>query len=165
MAAAAMRPGPPNTSHRRPPRRQKPSSSGLPTISEHVNNRSNVKAQYRTSISSNWQLRDVRFRCRSLSAIVFSLLLIISCSALAELTDTTLVPETAMTTISPSQALREQRIVTVGYLTAIKGELKDRQGLAISGAFSMALDEVRIFFILFLCFYFYYFIIFNSIIL
>lgn len=32
--------------------------------------------------------------------------------------------------------------LTVGYLTAIKGVLKDRQGLAISGALTMALDEV-----------------------
>lgn len=30
----------------------------------------------------------------------------------------------------------------VGYLTAIKGELKDKQGLAISGALTMALAEV-----------------------
>lgn len=34
-------------------------------------------------------------------------------------------------------------VLTVGYLTAIKGELKDKQGLAISGALTMALDEVR----------------------
>ncbi|XP_058808902.1 receptor-type guanylate cyclase Gyc76C-like isoform X2 [Phymastichus coffea] len=33
--------------------------------------------------------------------------------------------------------------LTIGYLTAIKGDLKDRQGLAISGAFSMALDEIN----------------------
>lgn len=33
--------------------------------------------------------------------------------------------------------------LTIGYLTAIKGGLKDRQGLAISGALSMALDDVR----------------------
>lgn len=37
---------------------------------------------------------------------------------------------------------RKQQNLTIGYLTAIKGGLKDRQGLAISGAFSMALDEV-----------------------
>lgn len=34
--------------------------------------------------------------------------------------------------------------LTVGYLTAIKGELKDRQGLAISGALTMALEEVSV---------------------
>ncbi|XP_066598422.1 receptor-type guanylate cyclase Gyc76C-like [Prorops nasuta] len=36
-----------------------------------------------------------------------------------------------------------QRNLTIGYLTAIKGGLKDRQGLAISGALSMALDEIN----------------------
>lgn len=35
-------------------------------------------------------------------------------------------------------------VLTVGYLTAIKGEMKDKQGLAISGALTMALDEVRV---------------------
>ncbi|XP_030570919.1 receptor-type guanylate cyclase Gyc76C-like [Drosophila novamexicana] len=34
-------------------------------------------------------------------------------------------------------------ILTVGYLTALTGELKDRQGLAISGALTMALDEIN----------------------
>ncbi|XP_017892325.1 receptor-type guanylate cyclase Gyc76C-like isoform X2 [Ceratina calcarata] len=38
---------------------------------------------------------------------------------------------------------RKQQNLTIGYLTAIKGGLKDRQGLAISGAFSMALDEIN----------------------
>lgn len=37
----------------------------------------------------------------------------------------------------------EKTVLTVGYLTAIKGDLKDRQGLAISGALTMALDEVN----------------------
>ncbi|KAK0174684.1 hypothetical protein PV327_010424 [Microctonus hyperodae] len=36
---------------------------------------------------------------------------------------------------------RKSKNLTIGYLTAIKGGLKDRQGLAISGAISMALDE------------------------
>jgi hypothetical protein len=31
--------------------------------------------------------------------------------------------------------------VHVGYLTAIKGNIKDRQGLAISGAITMALGK------------------------
>lgn len=35
-------------------------------------------------------------------------------------------------------------IINVGYLTALTGELKDKQGLAISGALTMALDEVNI---------------------
>lgn len=33
-------------------------------------------------------------------------------------------------------------VINVGYLTALTGELKDKQGLAISGALTMALDEV-----------------------
>ncbi|XP_055316758.1 receptor-type guanylate cyclase Gyc76C-like [Sitodiplosis mosellana] len=37
----------------------------------------------------------------------------------------------------------KKTVLTVGYLTAIKGELKDKQGLAISGALKMALDEVN----------------------
>jgi len=36
----------------------------------------------------------------------------------------------------------QPRNLTIGYLTAIKGGLKDRQGLAISGALTMALAEV-----------------------
>lgn len=38
----------------------------------------------------------------------------------------------------------KKTVLTVGYLTAIKGEIKDKQGLAISGAIQMALDEVNI---------------------
>uniref|UniRef100_A0ABD2W0E8 Guanylate cyclase n=1 Tax=Trichogramma kaykai TaxID=54128 RepID=A0ABD2W0E8_9HYME len=38
---------------------------------------------------------------------------------------------------------REPRNLTIVYLTAVKGDLKDRQGLAISGAFSMAVDEIN----------------------
>nr|CAD7429251.1 unnamed protein product [Timema monikensis] len=34
--------------------------------------------------------------------------------------------------------------ITVGYLTAIKGELKDRQGLTVSGAITLALEEVSV---------------------
>ncbi|KAM8707767.1 hypothetical protein ACLKA7_014840 [Drosophila subpalustris] len=34
-------------------------------------------------------------------------------------------------------------ILTVGYLTALTGDLKDRQGLAISGALTMALNEIN----------------------
>ncbi|XP_077268386.1 receptor-type guanylate cyclase Gyc76C [Temnothorax americanus] len=37
----------------------------------------------------------------------------------------------------------QPRNLTIGYLTAIKGGLKDRQGLAISGALTMALDEIN----------------------
>ncbi|XP_026477197.1 receptor-type guanylate cyclase Gyc76C-like [Ctenocephalides felis] len=37
----------------------------------------------------------------------------------------------------------KKKVLTVGYLTAIKGELKDRQGLAVSGAVTMALNEIN----------------------
>ncbi|XP_018785415.1 PREDICTED: receptor-type guanylate cyclase Gyc76C-like [Bactrocera latifrons] len=43
-------------------------------------------------------------------------------------------------------ALRDEQnrtILNVGYLTAITGELMDKQGLAISGALTMALDEIN----------------------
>lgn len=33
-------------------------------------------------------------------------------------------------------------VLTVGYLTAIKGSMKEKQGLAISGAITIAIDEV-----------------------
>lgn len=41
--------------------------------------------------------------------------------------------------------LLKKKQLTVGYMTAIKGELKDRQGLAVSGALALALEEVRFF--------------------
>lgn len=37
---------------------------------------------------------------------------------------------------------QNRTVLNVGYLTAITGELMDKQGLAISGALTMALDEV-----------------------
>lgn len=37
-----------------------------------------------------------------------------------------------------------KKVITVGYLAAIKGELKERQGLTISGAVQMAIDHVGI---------------------
>ncbi|KAM3963592.1 receptor-type guanylate cyclase Gyc76C [Aphomia sociella] len=42
----------------------------------------------------------------------------------------------------PSHATKKYNI-TIGYLPSIKGELRDRQGLAISGALSMALEEIN----------------------
>ncbi|XP_041976899.1 receptor-type guanylate cyclase Gyc76C-like [Aricia agestis] len=44
----------------------------------------------------------------------------------------------------PSVAeLRKPLDITIGYLPSIKGELRDRQGLAISGALSLALEEIN----------------------
>lgn len=37
----------------------------------------------------------------------------------------------------------KKTVLTVGYLTAIHGEVKEKQGLAVSGAITLALDEVR----------------------
>lgn len=42
-----------------------------------------------------------------------------------------------------SQPLYKKKQITVGYLTAVKGELRERQGLAVSGAITMALNEVN----------------------
>lgn len=36
----------------------------------------------------------------------------------------------------------KRKNLTVGYLTAVKGDVKDRQGLSVSGALTMALKEV-----------------------
>ncbi|KAL0893796.1 hypothetical protein ABMA27_013928 [Loxostege sticticalis] len=44
----------------------------------------------------------------------------------------------------PGPALAAKKYsITIGYLPSIKGELRDRQGLAISGALSMALEEIN----------------------
>lgn len=42
-----------------------------------------------------------------------------------------------------SANLHNKTTLTIGYLTAVKGDLKDRQGLAVSGALTLALDEVN----------------------
>lgn len=42
----------------------------------------------------------------------------------------------------PSLAAKKYNL-TVGYLPALTGELRDRQGLTISGALSIALEEVN----------------------
>ncbi|KFB47431.1 AGAP012163-PA-like protein [Anopheles sinensis] len=45
---------------------------------------------------------------------------------------------------SPHQKFRNNRtVLTLGYLTAIKGNLLEKQGLTISGALTMALDEIN----------------------
>lgn len=41
----------------------------------------------------------------------------------------------------PSLASKKYSL-TIGYLPSITGEMRDRQGLTISGALSMALDDV-----------------------
>lgn len=44
--------------------------------------------------------------------------------------------------VQETPPLKKTQSLTIGYLTAIKGNLINRQGLAISGAIAMALDEV-----------------------
>lgn len=46
------------------------------------------------------------------------------------------------TIFNDSRDDEEKTTLTLGYMMAIKGEIKDKQGLAISGAISMAIDEV-----------------------
>lgn len=57
-----------------------------------------------------------------------------------------LISVVAVTSLTFAQTVQSENtnktVLTVGYLTAIKGELKDKQGLAISGALTMALAEV-----------------------
>ncbi|GFG40122.1 hypothetical protein Cfor_09373 [Coptotermes formosanus] len=43
----------------------------------------------------------------------------------------------------PADQPGTKKTLTIGYLAAVKGTLKDRQGLAVSGALSMALQEVN----------------------
>lgn len=139
MAAAAMRPGPPITSRRRPPRRQQ-----LP----HRLHRSQSQVQQNKRPISNFQ--------------AFFLLFLLASNPILALADPP--PATALPGLVPNdqlhrkclspeedqrqsipiseRALQKPQNLTIGYLTAIKGVMKDRQGLAISGALSMALDEV-----------------------
>lgn len=42
----------------------------------------------------------------------------------------------------PSLAAKKKFNLTIGYLPCLTGELRDRQGLTISGALSIALEEV-----------------------
>nr|XP_040236766.2 receptor-type guanylate cyclase Gyc76C-like isoform X1 [Anopheles coluzzii]XP_040236767.2 receptor-type guanylate cyclase Gyc76C-like isoform X1 [Anopheles coluzzii]XP_049465860.1 receptor-type guanylate cyclase Gyc76C-like isoform X1 [Anopheles coluzzii]XP_049465861.1 receptor-type guanylate cyclase Gyc76C-like isoform X1 [Anopheles coluzzii]XP_049465862.1 receptor-type guanylate cyclase Gyc76C-like isoform X1 [Anopheles coluzzii]XP_049465863.1 receptor-type guanylate cyclase Gyc76C-like i len=51
---------------------------------------------------------------------------------------------TKMPENSPHQKFRNNRtVLTLGYLTAVKGDLIEKQGLTISGALTMALDEIN----------------------
>lgn len=42
------------------------------------------------------------------------------------------------------ELLHKKKNLTIGYLTAVKGDLKERQGLSVSGALTMALKEVSL---------------------
>lgn len=145
-----MRPGPPvQPSRRRPPRRQHPHQQQL----HREHNRQQQQQQQQERRRSRLLPRP---RGHGSHALLVLLLLASnplvlaqaeppeSPVALAAPTTQCQQPSTHRNLWSASNDTAAQpRNLTIGYLTAIKGGLKDRQGLAISGALTMALDEVR----------------------
>ncbi|XP_076654349.1 receptor-type guanylate cyclase Gyc76C [Halictus rubicundus] len=119
-----MRPGPPvQPSRRRPPRRQE--------LDQERNRRHR----------QDHQQQPVLPRPHGSSSRALLVLLLLASSplvlGLAE------PPGSPGAEWQPATQPRKLQNLTIGYLTAIKGGLKDRQGLAISGALSMALDEIN----------------------
>ncbi|XP_044586198.1 receptor-type guanylate cyclase Gyc76C-like isoform X1 [Cotesia glomerata] len=159
-----MRPGPPSPSRRRPPRRQKHLPDYSRTHHHHHHRHHNRHHHYYQHHQHRLQISGAR---QSARAILLLLLLVFdSCVAQVEMDvvgdkalfqNNTLAPLSVSTSSSSSGlslqsgapvtsrrlASRKPQNLTVGYLTAIKGGLKDRQGLAISGAMSMAIDEIN----------------------
>ncbi|XP_067206722.1 receptor-type guanylate cyclase Gyc76C-like [Linepithema humile] len=138
-----MRPGPSvEPSRRRPPRRQHPHQQQL--------HRERDRQQQQQQQQQHW-LHPWRLRFNSSRALLV-LLLLASSPLVLGLTEP---PGSSTAAAAPAtqcqQAHKSQlksgnnavKNLTIGYLTAIKGGLKDRQGLAISGALSMALDEIN----------------------
>ncbi|XP_043524757.1 receptor-type guanylate cyclase Gyc76C-like [Frieseomelitta varia] len=132
-----MRPGPPvQPSRRRPPRRQE--------VPQERNRRHRLD-----------QPQPLRPRSYGKSSRALLVLLLLASSPLvlglaeppglpgAEWQQALSRHTYPRSTFTRSIQPRKQQNLTIGYLTAIKGGLKDRQGLAISGAFSMALDEIN----------------------
>ncbi|XP_076380878.1 receptor-type guanylate cyclase Gyc76C isoform X1 [Megalopta genalis] len=127
-----MRPGPPvQPSRRRPPRRQEPH-------------------QERNRRHRQDQQQPVHPRPHGSSSRALLVLLLLASSPLVlGLAEPPGSPGAGQQALSretypkSGTQLRKHQNLTIGYLTAIKGGLKDRQGLAISGAFSMALDEIN----------------------
>jgi len=150
VAAAAMRPGPPvQPSRRRPPRRQHP---------QQLHRKRDQQQQQQQQQQHRLHLLRAN-GSGSPRALLVLLLLASSPLVLGEPEssgpvvqqqiqqqilvssshkDRSRSADSADTAIGASQL----RNLTIGYLTAIKGGLKDRQGLAISGALTMALAEV-----------------------
>lgn len=58
-------------------------------------------------------------------------------------TTTFLILLIVVDTLSASLQQHEKTQLTVGYLPAVKGVLKDKQGLSISGAILLALEEIN----------------------
>jgi len=143
-----MHPGPlVQPSRRRPPRRQHPHLHQQQLHREHNRQQQQQQERCRSCLLS---------QPRGHGSRAFLVLLLLASNPLAQTVP--VIPEspmalaTSMThyqqapTISVrsgSNAIIQPLNLTIGYLTAIKGGLKDRQGLAISGAITMALDEVK----------------------
>lgn len=128
-----MRPGPPvQPSHRRPPRRQHPHQQHQQLHRERDrprprDNGGSPRALLVLLLLASSPLVLVRAEPPGLPAVKWQ-------HALSQRQNQAKAAATQP---------RQPHNLTIGYLTAIKGGLKDRQGLAISGALSMALDEVR----------------------
>ncbi|XP_032674981.1 receptor-type guanylate cyclase Gyc76C-like [Odontomachus brunneus] len=133
-----MRPGPPvQPSHRRPPRRQHPHQQQL-----HQERDRQRQRQHRLHLP----------RANGGSPRALLVLLLLASSPLVQAVPPGLPAaqqraftghyQTGLTARLNATEPKKQNL-TIGYLTAIKGGLKDRQGLAISGALSMALDEIN----------------------
>ncbi|XP_014210337.1 receptor-type guanylate cyclase gcy-12-like, partial [Copidosoma floridanum] len=160
-----MRPGPPIPSRRRPPRRhhhhhhhhhQRPVITTSSGATNNINNRHYRRQQRCGFIGYFVLLLLVTNPGRSLEeppTTTGANTSLASSSSSVNSSDALLAPSSSplpsLSLESDEEQLpkvykpREPQNLTIGYLTAIKGELKDRQGLAISGAFSMALDEVN----------------------
>ncbi|KAL0119212.1 hypothetical protein PUN28_009653 [Cardiocondyla obscurior] len=141
-----MRPGPPiQPSRRRPLRRQHPHQQQL---------RRERKSQQQARLRSHLLPRPRNHGSRALL-----MLLVLASNSLvlaqaeppepsaASAASTTQCQQVSTTHRNVWSAINDTAIqsrnLTIGYLTAIKGGLKDRQGLAISGALTMALDEIN----------------------
>lgn len=149
MAAAAMRPGPPvQPSRRRPPRRQHPHQQQL------YRERNQQQQQQQERRRSRLLPRPRGHDSRTLLVLLLlaSNPLVLTQAEPPESSAALAAPTTQCQQVSTTHSnlwsasndkAIQPRNLTIGYLTAIKGGLKDRQGLAISGALTMALDEVR----------------------
>lgn len=90
-----------------------------------------------SSSSPRWRWRQLLLLCVVAAAAVVPLRPVVAvCVGAAGYGNETAVD------LYPELVPAHKTALVIGYLTAIKGELKDRQGLSISGALTMALDQV-----------------------
>ncbi|XP_011864194.1 PREDICTED: guanylate cyclase 32E-like [Vollenhovia emeryi] len=145
-----MHPGPPvQPSHRRPPRRQHPHQQQL--------RREHNLQQQQQQQQQQQERRRSRPHDHGSHALLVLLLLASNRLVLAQAEP----PETPAALAAPTTECQQAshktlwatsndtarslplQNLTIGYLTAVKGGLKDRQGLTISGALTMALNEIN----------------------